>query len=280
MDLPVNKVHIDSRFKEASGTHSDFNIRLSQSVQFPEDCVAIVDNITIPNTFYTVNANNDCFYVAEKIASNAFVRKVTLAHGNLNGFTFAAALADALNVGSPTVMGSNPYSAAYTRGTGKVLVAGSPSYDFLIMSDDQIQTHDGTGGLTIEKDNPRSGNGILRNRSNGQTGSSPASYTFHNNHTSGFLDLMPVHNCFIHSNLANNSVMTPRGLGDCIACCPISSSFGFTTHHNNTSAADAVDVSRKSFETLSFQLRDAYGNIIETNGASWSCSLIFMKKNI
>ena len=279
MDLPVKKVHIDSRFKEASGTHSDFSIRLSQSIQFPEECVALIDNITIPNTFYSVNALNDSFYVAEKIGSNAFVRKVTLAHGNLSGITWVVALVNSLNTGSPTVMGSNPYSGTYSLQTGKVLVVGSGSYNFVIMSDDQIQSHDGTGGLTIDKTNPKSANGIIRNRSNGQTTSSPAAYTFADKYTSGFLDLLPIHNVFLHSNLANNSVMAPRGLGDCIACCPINSSFGTTVHHNATSMADSVDVSRKSFETLSFQLRDAYGNIIETSGSSWSCSIIFVQKN-
>ena len=278
MELPVKKIHVDSRFKD-SGSHSDFSIRLSQSVQFPEECVAMVDNITISNTFYSVNALNDSFYVAEKIGANAFVRKATMAHGNLSGLTFITAMINALNTGSPTVMGSNPYSGTYNLQTGKVLVVGSSSYNFVIMSDDQIQAHDGTGGLTIDKANPKSANGIIRNRSNGQTISSPAAYTFNDTYTSGFLDLLPIHNCYIHSNLSNNSVMAPRGLGDCVACCPINASFGSTVHHNMTSMADAVDVSRKSFETLSFQLRDAYGNLVETNGSSWSCSIIFVQKN-
>lgn len=278
--MSTTKLHVDSRWKQPSESHSDFSIRLSQSLHFGEDVVAVVDNITIPNTFYSVNAGNDSLYIAEVLAATGAVRKVTLAHGNLSGVTYAAALANALNTASPAILGSSPYSAIYSLQTGKVLVTGPNTYPFCIMSDDQIQAHDNAspGGLVIDKNNPRSGNGILRNRSNGNSSPSTVDYTYAPNFTSQFLDLMPIHNIFIHSNLSNLTVMTPRGTSDCIACCPISSSFGQTVHHNSTTMADSVEVSRRSFETLTFQLRDSYGNLVETNGSSWSCSVLFIQK--
>ena len=67
--MTTTKIHIDSRWKMPSESHSDFTIKLSQSVQFGDEVSAMIDNITIPNTFYSVNALNDSFYVSEYIAN-------------------------------------------------------------------------------------------------------------------------------------------------------------------------------------------------------------------
>ena len=285
--LPVRRIHIDSREKtDNSDSHSDFRIRLSQSCQFPEDTVCMVDNISIPNTFLTVQTGvNDSLYVAEQLGPTVLCRKVTLDPAYYNATTFAAELALKLNTGTPAVMVQNGYTAVYNPSFGNVLVTGHASYNFVILSDEQIQRFpdaghpDATGGtLKIDKNFPNSANGILRNVSNGNKASDPANYHFVTLYRSGFLDLLPVHNCFIHSNIADNNVMTPRGMSDCIACCPISSDAGVMSHHNVTSTADAINVSKRSFETLSFQLRNAKGQIVDLNGASWSCSLLFVQK--
>ena len=285
--LPVRRIHIDSREKtDNSDSHSDFRIRLSHSCQFPEDTVCMVDNISIPNTFLTVQTNiNDSLYIAEQIGSTVLCRKVTLDPAYYNATTFAAELTLKLNTGTPTVMGSNPYTAVRNPSFGNVLVTGHASYNFVILSDEQIQQFPDaghptpTGGtLKVDKNFPNSANSILRNVTNGNKASNPANYTFVTLYRSGYLDLLPVHNCFIHSNLADNNVMTPRGMSDCIACCPISSDAGVMSHHNVTSQADAINISKRSFETLSFQLRNSKGQIVDLNGASWSCSLLFVQK--
>ena len=286
--LPVRRIHIDSREKtDNSDSHSDFHIRLSQSVSLPEDAICMVDNISIPNTFLTVQTGvNDSLYVAERLSSTSVVcRKVTLDAGYYNATTFAAELKLKLNAGTPTVMGSNPYNAVHNPSFGNVLVTGSASYNFVVLSDEQIARFpaaghaDPTGGtLKIDQNSHASANSILRNVSNGNKASDPNSYTFVTLYKSGYVDLLPVHNCYIHSNIADNAVMTPKGLSDCIACCPINSDAGVMSHHNVTSTADAINVSKRSFETLSFQLRNAKGQIVDLNGASWSCSLLFVQK--
>ena len=286
--LAVRRIHVDSRFEtDNSDSHSDFHIRLSQSVSLPDETICMVDNISIPNTFFTVQTGvNDSLYIAEKHSTTITCRKVTLDQNYYTSTQFAAELALKLNVGTPTSMGTNPYTALYIPQQGHVMVTGHPAYDFVILSDEQIQNFPSAGyqtpnplvTLKIDKNFPNSANGILRNVTNGNKSSDPLTYNYATLYKSGHLDLQPVHNCYIHSNLADNNVMTPKGMSDCIVCCPISANTGVMVHHNVTSHADAINVSKRSFDTLSFQLRNAKGQIVELNGASWSCSLLFVQK--
>ena len=281
MGESIHRVIVDSRFKDRGGTNGNFSLKLSRGIHFGEETYAIVDDITISNTFYTISDANDSFYVAEHIGSSYVVRKCVASHGNKSGTTAVDAIVAALNVGTPVPLGTNPYSGVYTPDKGTSDITGSSVHGFCILSDDQIQNYEQmSGGIHIDKQNPRSGNGLLRNRSNNNLASNPSDYDYSVVFTSGYMDLLPCHNCFIHSNLADNGVMGCTGVGDCICIVPVSASYGQTIHHNANSASSQIDVSRRSFDTLTFQLKDAYGNILETNGTSWSCSISFVQKNI
>ena len=91
-NLPVRRIHIDSREKDSQAdSHSDFRIRLSQSCQFPEDTICMVDNITIANTFKTTNALADSLYIAEKLsATSVQIRKLTFDHAYYDVTTLAS----------------------------------------------------------------------------------------------------------------------------------------------------------------------------------------------
>lgn len=276
--LAVRRIHIDSSYKDAGDSHSDFRIRLAQSVQMPDDCIMMVDNITIPNVFKTVSERNDSLYLGEYDTSTflVVVRKVTLTHGYYNALQFATELQTKLNAAKLASWPTNAYTVTYTQGA--VLVAGASPQTFVIMSDEQIARYDGSSGISSAITQPNSANAILRNESNGNIAPNPQQYVVNNTYTSGYLQLLSVQNVFIHSSLADLCVMTPRGMSDCIACCPCSSSVGENIHHNVTSAGDAVNVSKRSFESISFQLRNSKGDIVDLHGASWSCSLLFVPK--
>lgn len=277
--LPVRKIHVSSDFRKPGGTPSDFSITLSSSVQLPDDCVAYIDNITINNSFYTVTSGfNDLLYIAEKVGTTITCRSIQLPQGNYSLISYAQALGNALNTGAPASLGVTPYTVNYFLSEGNLQISANNNFTFNVMSDPQILAHDGTGGLSVNKNSPRSGNKVISNKTNGNTSSSPQSYSYVVEMITGFCTFLPISNVFVHSNLADNAVMTPMGLGDCIVCIPISSSFGSTVHHNVTSEADFINVSRRSFETLTFQLRDQHGNILETNKGFFSASILFEHK--
>ena len=277
--LPVRKIHVSSDFRKPGGTPSDFSIALSSSVQLPDDTVAYIDNITINNSFYTVTTGfSDLLYIAEQAASTITCRSIQLPQGNYSLISYAKALEDALNTGAPASLGTTPYTVTYFLTEGNLQITANNTFAFNIMSDPQILNHDGTGGLTVDKNNIRSGNKVISNKTNDNHASSPQRYVYVVTMITGFCTFLPISNVFIHSNLADNTVMTPTGLGDCVACIPISNSFGSTVHHNLTSEADFINVSRRSFETLTFQLRDQHGNIVESNQGFFSASILFEHK--
>ena len=252
----------------SSGTPGNFSIRLSQSVTLPDECQAFVDNITVDNVFTTVTSNhNDRLYVAENSGSIT-LRAVTIPPGNYSLINFASTLQTALGAA---------YTVTPETAENNIAVTAT-ILTFNILSDEQIQNHDGSL-LLIDKANARSANKIIKNTTNGNTASSPSNYTYVLAFISGFASLLPVRNIFVHSNLSDNSVLTPQGLGDCICSIPVSGGFATTIHHNMTSQADAINVSRRAFDSLTFQLRDGHGNLLNMDDGFFSCSIIFMIKN-
>ena len=94
--------------------------------------------------------------------------------------------------------------------------------------------------------------------------------------TTGFVDLLSHHNVYVHSNLSSFNVCGPQGGSSDILCkVPVNSSYGTTIFHAVSSPQDFADVGRRTISSISFAIRDAYGNDIDLQGASWSLSLVF-----
>ena len=84
-NLPVRKIYIDSRFKtKDSASNSDFKYELSTSVALPENCVCFVDDVIIPNSWYTIDENNNRLYVRrfEDLTTTITDKNVTLPTNN------------------------------------------------------------------------------------------------------------------------------------------------------------------------------------------------------
>ncbi len=63
-ELPIRKIYIDTRFKtKDSISDSEFKYELNQSISLPDNCVCFVDDVIIPNSWYTIDENNNKLYV-------------------------------------------------------------------------------------------------------------------------------------------------------------------------------------------------------------------------
>ena len=64
MALPIKKVYVDTGFKTlGSRSNSDFRFQLPESLTMPGNAVFFVDDVSIPHSWRTIEADiNDRFY--------------------------------------------------------------------------------------------------------------------------------------------------------------------------------------------------------------------------
>ena len=118
------------------------------------------------------------------------VRKVQLPVGNRSGTSLRKGLEDALNTNVPA-LSTATWGVVYTAATNKLTIASPTVTVFHILSDDEIRAYD-NALTTINKNDPASANGIIRNRE-GYTGNTATAYTYVDIWTTPFVDLLNHH---------------------------------------------------------------------------------------
>jgi hypothetical protein len=272
MDLKLRKIHIDSRFK-ATGTHSDFEYELAETFDCPEGTICYVDNACIPMSWNTIDTTNQYLYIAEKISTTYTVRRLDLTVGYHSGVSLKTLLQAALNANLPT--GANgTYTVVHSSNTNTISISSPPNTLFYILTDDDIKYYD-NALYSIDKGNPRSANNVLRNQQSDSIVTSAQNFTYNTVWTSQFIDIVNHHSIYVCSSLASFNTLGPRGQSDIICKVPANTSWGSTIFHNVSSAHDFIDVGKRNLSSIRFSLKDAVGNTINLNGASWSLSLVF-----
>ena len=272
MDLKFRKIHIDSGY-EAAGTHQDFEYTLAETFDCPEGTICYVDNACIPMSWNTIGSTNQYHYLAEKVGTTYSVRRLDLQVGYHSGVSLKTLLLAALNANLPT--GANgQYSVVHSPNTNKISISSPPNTLFYILTDDDIKYYDNTL-YQIDKYNPRSANNVLRNQESASIVTSAQNFSFVDVWTSQFIYIINHHSVYVCSSLASFNTLGPRGQSDIICKVPANTSWGSTIFHNVSSAHDFIDLGKRSLSSIRFSLKDAVGNTINLNGASWSLSLVF-----
>ena len=124
----VRKIFVDSRFRD-SGNFANFQTTLATPVLHPK-CRAYLDNIHIPNLFYTIHDNAKHIYIVEQWLTNpgtlnevghARKRKIALTIGHYDIQSLAFELATRLNLNSFLPAG-NIYTVTHITNTGKLTI--------------------------------------------------------------------------------------------------------------------------------------------------------------
>ena len=93
----------------------------------------------------------------------------------------------------------------------------------------------------------------------------------------GFIDLLNVHNIYIHStNLGHYNSIGVRGESTIIKKVPVSLSFGYLIMDSVVAPHDKIDVSRQMIKTLNSSFKNVHGNVIGLHSANVSFSMIFV----
>ena len=270
--IPIKKVYIDSRFKtKDSKSNSEFKYELVESIQLPDKCVAFIDDVIIPVSWYNIDENNRYLYIRRFQDLNADPntdRIVPIEVSNHTPDSLTDAVQDALN----TAFGSGVFSVSYDPRKLKLSITAEPQSEVKVFTDDELRGVNDWEGPAYNSSNLMSANEVLGN----YTTQYQTAQTFE----SGIVDLRRVHNVYISSaNLSTFKTLGPRGECNIIKKVPVTTEYGFTIIDNIVVSHDWIDVSKQLLKTLEFRLSDAYGRTIDLRGMPISFSLVFMQQD-
>ena len=205
----IKKVYIDSRYKTNDGiSNSDLKFELKESLGLPDNTMCYINDIPIPHTWYTIEDYNNQLYIeATKPDLTLSASILTVSSGNYT----ASSLATTSNTILQTRFPNDNFSCVYNKSVGTITI--SSTTDFRIMTDEFVKSlQSNTGGWYgnnneeidhSDYNNLRSINEVLRSSTIALSNTS---------FETGFIDLLNVHNIYIHSsNLGHYSSIGVRG---------------------------------------------------------------------
>ena len=260
--LPIRKLYIDSRYALAGGTASNFSIQLDQSYYFPPNSVMYVDSVVIPTSYYMVQkGRSDTFYFAiGNTGADVVLQTTTLKEGNYQADTFVIELMKKINA-----FLVDSVSASYDIKLNSISIqVEKPELTLYIPSDAELLKSYG-------KSSPlNSVNAILRNYISKK-------YTSINPYICDYLDLYPIRNLFIHSNIGNNRSVHVNGQRSIIKEVPANAPYNSLIIDKTMLGSDYVEIGAMTLSILNFKLTNIYNEEIDLNGNHWCFNLVFAK---
>jgi hypothetical protein len=265
--LPIKKIYVDTRHKTPdSRSNSDFTVQLPETFHMPENAIFYVDDICIPYSWYTIETDtNDCLYLLVSQNSVIHCFRLQLPDGVYSGYSLAIAIKAKL---LPVVGNFNCEYLSVTN-TIKITCDVGVYFKVLTLSDLKTQVGGTWNGVSYDVNQPHDINDILRNVDS-------VSPWYYNIYDSGYLDLHPIRNIYLQSsNMGNFNTLGANGESNIIKKIPVTCNAGELIYDSIKSSIDYLDCSKQTLRTLSFQLKDVYGSVINLHNAQVSFSLIF-----
>ena len=284
------KVYVASRYKASdSVSNSDFKFEINEALDLPDNTYCYIDDICIPHTWYTIEDFNNTLYLVAKIYIQEAPKfqgyALKLPNGNYTGLSLANEIQEILQTSIPDLA----FTCSYAIATGKIKIKAGVDQLFKVLTNFQVSsidpaTPDPWSGwkdnndnvISVDVSNLNSINEVLRNTSGLHDGIWGMMDPLDTEFTSEFLDLLNVHNIYIHSStLGHYNTIGVRGENTIIKKVPVSSSFGYLIMDSVVAPHDKINVSKQLVKTLHFSLKNVHGNVIDLHGAHISLSLIF-----
>jgi len=270
--LPVRKIFVDSRFKTAkSNSNSDFEYEIPQSVSLPDATICYLDNIVIPNSWKTIDSNNNRLYVrvsaagppGQAPANNDAI--VGLTANNYSTTTLRVEIEAQLR----QVYG-NSISVTYDQVLLRYKISSSDANKTIRLFTDSELISGVTFGQTYSASDLRSANEVLTIFEPQQA----------NPYFTGIVNLARYRNLYIScTTLSDYSTISPSGNYNIVKKVPVTAGYGEMIYCNLQAAHDHFDVSRMMIKTLDFKITDSYGRVVDLQGMPVSFSMIFQLRN-
>ena len=258
--LPIKKIYIDTRFKSSdSRSDSDFKIDLPTTLLMPEDTGFYIDDVCIPHTWYTVETGrNDKLH----FGFNTSDAVVTIPEGNYTILSLGTAIATAMNLQlHPTTINFTSEYIAIKNSFKITLV--TTTNRFQIFTDVELKAINSTAvGSSI--------NSLIKNYTSKGDNNSPF--------VSGYIDMIPRRNLYLCcSGLGNFNTVTLNGNRNVVKKIPVTANPGDMIFDQTVTGMDYLDCSGQTLSRISFQLTDAYGNVINLHENHFSFSIVFSR---
>jgi hypothetical protein len=265
--LPINKLFIDSRHKTSdSRSNTDFKFQLKESINLPDNTVAMITDVVIPNTIFTIEYFNENLYfrhVSNGVTTDHIIK---LAHKNYDISTLRDELVNVLN----TTTNTTAFQGEYNDQNGTITISITNNDTFYIFSDDDLKSSNMNFALYYDKTNLKSINEVISNIKQGP-------YNKDKPFVSGFVQCInpSCQSLYITCSQLGYNNLGGRGERNCIKRVCINLPFSYIVNDTFIEQSDFTDVSRVSLNKLDFQLVDSYGNVIDLKGPHISFSIIF-----
>ena len=275
--IKYKKIYFDSKYKtNDSESTSNFKVELPETLFFENNTVFYVDDIAIPHSWWTVEDFNNKLYMCAysgtspgSVPGNTYSIIITLTNGNYTGNELASEITAKLHSNV-----NNYYNCYYLSKTNTLQIATSDNnHKFKILTSHELKT--GLGGvfsLPYDKTKPNDCNEIL---SNLDTVSEECSVL--NPFKSGYLNMQPIRNLYLHSNLGNFNTVGPDGSQTIIKKIPVTSDYNIMIFDQCVLYNDYNDCSHQTIKTIEFKLKTSRGDIVPLHGVDISLSIVFSR---
>ena len=278
MSLKYKKIYIDTRYKTPdSNSTSDFKISLPESISFGSDTAFYIDDFTCGHSWTSIeDFNNKIYLYMQEIAieSNNWSFIISISNGNYTPLDFALELQNKLRSETNFRL-LNLFNVVYNSKNNNLTISIVDNrYRFKILTPDDLKT--GLNNWFLQDYNKQRPNDINEVLSN-LNGLSPF-YSISSPYISGFLNLQPINNIYLHSSsLGNYNSLSCDGSQTVIKKIPVSQDYGIVIHDQTILFNDYNECSHQNIKMLDFQLKTASGVIIPLHGININFSIRFTR---
>ena len=268
--LPIKKVYVDSKYKtEDSASDSDFKFELGQSITLPDDAKFFISDCCIPHSWKTVEYWNNKLYlkmIDETNSANTNYYVIELEQKTYNGTTLATEIKNKIVNATGLSSGVNfTYSVQTNILSGNII-----GFTAVFLTDKELQDESTNFTAIYDVNNLQSANGIICNTSKFSdpfTSIQPLNTP---------LQLQPIRNVYIHSNLGSFSTLGARGEQDIVKKVPVNNNFSEMIFSDyNAGEADMLDCGKQTLRQLHFRITNIDGIVIPLHDNHVSFSIIF-----
>ena len=280
----LRKVYVDTRFA-LRGAPSDFYYDLGEDIPLSKNTICYVSEWTGPASWDNIHPGCNKLYLIENPKDAVFkMRIITFEPGVYDRNGLAAILQEKLRAGKHAEQGTYTVAVAVTsnvvtaagqkylkitlEGGGKFRII--PGEDWTENNMYEVWKDLDENAPDADVSNLRSISPVLQWR--------PHEFVF--DLFSTFIDLRSRQCLFLHSpSFGDYTSIGPRGVRTALIKIPIVEPLGNMVHvATNGLEHDYVTVSSRTLRLLRFQLRDAFGELVDMKGGHYSFTLIFAER--